>query len=140
MDQATQQSLHIMEQQIQKHLETIRDEMQRRIAELQEQFRSESGSILLASAQALFDAYPELQSFGWWQGLRYNDEEDVLRVYNDDPDINGHIGGDLPYEEELKHLVPVQKAVSRFLTCIDDESWAHAVWPGAHDSGDPRQD
>lgn len=81
-----------------------------------------------AGAAELFEAHPDLESFGWHQYTPYfNDgDECVFRVCNDYPDLNGldENGGDEEdYEAYSELRKKFGKSVSEFLSQFDDDAF-----------------
>ena len=84
-----------------------------------------------AGCAALFDAHPELQSFGWWQYTAVIEDSQGVEhsgrfiVDYDVPDVNGIQGpevGDDDNEGELSMEATLQCEVSEFLSIFADDA------------------
>lgn len=75
------------------------------------------------AADGLFKAHPDLESFGYRQFTKYFNDGDAcyFRAHNDEPDVNGHVGYDVPEE-----LVPLQAAVADALCRFSDDDLQYA--------------
>ncbi len=95
-------------------------EMKQQMEALREQMKVAAKAFFSDASKSLFEAHPELESFGWTQYTPYfNDGQPcVFSVHNDEPDVNGEDGYDI---DEDNALVPAQKEVVKFLQTFTDD-------------------
>jgi hypothetical protein len=86
------------------------------------------GEPFLACCRLLFEANPELQSFGWAQPT--DPRENVPDMWTDLPDVNGRVGYDLVCDGSVE--AKLQSKVADFLARWGDEFLHYLFSEGSH--------
>lgn len=115
------------------NLATFKD-AKARIEQARKEAKSLVQTVFTDASTELFNAHPELDSFGWRQYTPYFNDGDTCEfsARTDEPAINGIDGGDIAegwtYKDEVyparnPELIPLQKAVEDFLGLFDDDDF-----------------
>ncbi len=98
-------------------------DLQKQQIDLQKQINNTAKAVLKEDADAVFEKYPELKSFGWTQYTPLFNDGDACEFSADVSDV--YINGKNEYDwsnKEKKIYKPIAKEISDFLYKIPEES------------------